>query len=103
MTAQPVSGGEPTVDDPAEILRRLPSQYHEEFRREYASAVEQAREPEGFRGLARLLRLWGLRAAAYSAPGYAERLAEATAGHTSSDVAAGHVMSRPGRSPRPRG
>lgn len=92
MTAQPVPGDEPGIDDPAEILRVLPVRYHEQFRGEYASAVEQARDPEGFRGLAELLRLWRLRAAAYSEPGYAGRLARAKGGDTSDDVVAAQVM-----------
>jgi hypothetical protein len=54
--------------------------------------VEQARDPEGFRGLAELLRLWRLHAAAYSEPGDAERLAQAEAGDTSDDVVAAQVM-----------
>lgn len=92
MTAQPVSGDEPGVDDPAEILRVLPVRHHEQFRSEYVSAVEQARDPEGFRGLAQLLRLWRLRAAAYSEPGYAQRLDQAKAGDESDDVVAAQVM-----------
>lgn len=87
-----MSGDEPGSDDPAEILRILPGQYHEQFRSEYVSAVEQARDPEGFRGLAELLRRWRLRAAAYSEPGYAERLAQAKAGETSDDVVAEQLM-----------
>lgn len=93
MTAQPVSGDESGINDPAEILRVLPGRYHEQFRSEYVSAVEHARDPEGFRGLAELLRLWRLRAAAYSEPGYAERLAQAEAGETSDDVEAAQLMS----------
>lgn len=91
MTAQHVSGDEPGID-PAEILRALPGRYREQFRSEYVSAVERARDPEGFRGLAELLRLWRLRVAAYSEPGYAERLAQAEAGDTSDDVVAAQVM-----------
>jgi hypothetical protein len=64
-------------DDPVEILRNLPAEYHEQFRAEYAAAVEGARHPEQFRRLHKLLRQWRLRAVAYSAPGYAGRLASA--------------------------
>jgi hypothetical protein len=74
MTAQ-ASGDDRDLDDPSEILGRLPRQYHAQFRAEYAVAVEQARRPEQYRMLHQLLRLWRLRAAAYSDPGYAERLA----------------------------
>lgn len=92
MTAQPVSGDEPGIDDPTEILHVLPGRFHEQFRSEYVSAVEQARDPKGFRGLADVLRLWRLRAAAYSEPGYVERLAQAEAGDTSDDVLAAQVL-----------
>ncbi|HET7388234.1 MAG TPA: DUF6247 family protein [Nocardioidaceae bacterium] len=76
MTAQP-SPIRHDPDDPAEILRLLPEQYHAQFRREYAGAVEQARRPEQFRVLHELLRLWRLRAVAYSDSSYASRLASA--------------------------
>jgi hypothetical protein len=66
-------------DDPVAILRTLPAEYHEQFRAEYAAAVEGARRPEQFRRLHELLRQWRLRAAAYSSPGYAGRLASAPA------------------------
>lgn len=92
MTARPASGDEPRIDDPAEILRVLPGRYHSQFRSEYVSAVEQARDPEGFHGLAELLKLWRLRAAAYSEPGYAERMAQAKAGDTSDDVVTAQLM-----------
>lgn len=61
-------------DDPVEILRVLPSQFHDQFLAEYDAAVTGARRPEHYRELYRLLRLWRLRAAAYSDPGFAARL-----------------------------
>jgi len=85
VTAQPLLR-EPGPDDPAEILRVLPAEYQATFLGEYEAAVENARRPEQFRALAELLRWWRLRAAAYSAPGYAERLAAAKAGDTTGDV-----------------
>ena len=75
MTAQPAYESDP--DDPVEIMHILPEQFHAQFRAEYASAVEGARHPEQYRRLQEVLRLWRLRAMAYSSPGYARRLAAA--------------------------
>jgi hypothetical protein len=68
MTAQPVDEYDP--DDPVEILRVLPVRFHEQFLAEYDLAVAGARRPEQYRELHHLLRLWRLRAVAYSDPGY---------------------------------
>jgi hypothetical protein len=73
MSAQPTLEHDP--DDPVEILRVLPERFHEQFLAEYTPAAEAARRPEGYRGLHALLRLWRLTAAAYSAPGFEDRLA----------------------------
>jgi hypothetical protein len=73
MSAQPVQEHYP--DDPVEILRVLPERFHEQFLNEYAAAAEAARRPEGYRALHDLLRLWRLSAAAYSEPGFEDRLA----------------------------
>jgi hypothetical protein len=73
MTALPVDDYDP--DDPVEILKALPSGFHEQFLTEYDAAAAGARRPEQYRQLHRLLRLWRLRAVAYSDPGYADRLA----------------------------
>jgi hypothetical protein len=62
------------LDDPVEILRILPGEFHEQFLAEYDTAVTAARQPDQYRGLRHLLRLWRLRAVAYSDPGYAARL-----------------------------
>jgi hypothetical protein len=86
VTAQPIDS--PGPGDPAEILRLLPAEYHAGFLAEYAEAVEDARRPEQYRALAAMLRLWRLRALAYSDPGYPERLAGARAGGAHSDVPA---------------
>jgi hypothetical protein len=72
VTAQ--SAPERDPDDPVEILRILPSQFHEQFLAEYDAAVTGARRPEHYHELHHLLRLWRLRAAAYSDPGYESRL-----------------------------
>jgi len=72
-TAQSVDDYDP--DDPVEILRVLPGGFHEQFLAEYDAAVAGARRPEQYRELHHLLRLWRLRAEAYSDPGYAGRLA----------------------------
>ena len=72
MTAQ--SAREHDPDDPVEILRVLPSQFHDQFLAEYDAAVTGARRPEHYHELHHLLRLWRLRAAAYSDPGFAARL-----------------------------
>ncbi|MGQ0464474.1 MAG: DUF6247 family protein [Sporichthyaceae bacterium] len=79
MTAQPI-GHQPDLDDPAEILRVLPAEHHAYFLGEYREAVDRAHRPEEYRALTELLRLWRLRAVAYSDPGYAARLAAAKAG-----------------------
>jgi Family of unknown function (DUF6247) len=89
--AQPVHG-EPGAEDPTEILRVLPEEFHEQFRAEYTAAVEHARDPGGYRGLTEVLRLWRLRAAAYSDPGYARRLAAARTEGCTDDVPAERVI-----------
>lgn len=90
MTAQPVHGE--SADDPVEILRVLPREHHEQFRGEYAAAVEQARDPAGYRSLAQLLRVWQLRATAYDEPGYRDRLDAARSGDATFDVPAEQVI-----------
>ena len=71
MTAQ--SAREYDPDDPVEILRILPSRFHNQFLAEYDAAVTGARRPEHYHELHHLLRLWRLRAVAYSDPGFATR------------------------------
>ena len=71
MSAQPVDDYDP--DDPMEILRALPAQYHEKFLAEYDAAAAGARRPEQYRQLHHLLRLWRLRAATYSDPEFEAR------------------------------
>jgi Family of unknown function (DUF6247) len=78
VTAQPADDYDP--DDPVEILAVLPAGYHQQFLAEYDAAVAGARRPEQYRQLHHLLRLWRLRAAAYSAPDFEARLEAARAG-----------------------
>ncbi len=90
MTAHPVSELDP--DDPTEILRVLPGEYHAQFLAEYEAAVEGARRPEEFRRLHGLLRLWRLRAIAYSDPGYDARMESARLGRTEDFTPAEQVI-----------
>ena len=89
MTAHPLHGGNP--DDPVEILRILPEEYHAQFLGDYEDAVRSARRPEQFRTLQELLPLWRLRAVAYSSLGYGERLAAAREGHPADFAPAARV------------
>ena len=66
--------------------------YHAQFLAEYTAAVEGARRPEQFRQLQELLRLWRLRAVAYSGPGYEERLAAARHGRAGGSAPAEQVI-----------
>ncbi len=89
MSAQPV---DPKPDDLAEILRVLPEECHAQFITEYAAAVDGARRPERFCRLQELLRLWRLRAVAYSSAGYEMRLANARQGHPADFVPADQLI-----------
>jgi hypothetical protein len=71
---------DPDPEDPIEILRVLPTEYHAQFLAEYEAAVDGARRPEQFRFLHDLLRLWRLRSIAYSDPGYSDRMNSARHG-----------------------
>lgn len=90
MTANPAY--DPDPDDPIEILHRLPKEYHAQFRSEYAAAVDGARRPEQFHRLQEMLRVWRLRAIAYSSPGYAGRLAAAPQGNSADVIPAGRLI-----------
>jgi hypothetical protein len=80
-------------DDPVGILGLLPDEYRAQFFDDYNNAVENARRPEGFRALRETLRLWRLRAEAYSRPGYGDRLAAARRGDPADFVPAARVVS----------
>ncbi|GAA0975936.1 hypothetical protein GCM10009555_034700 [Acrocarpospora macrocephala] len=71
MAALPVDAYD--HDDPLEILRMLPRRFHEQFKAEYEPAAAAAQRVQGYRQLQDLLRLWRLRAVAYSAPGFEDR------------------------------
>jgi hypothetical protein len=75
MSAQPVQEFDP--DDPMEIMRVLPARYHDQFLADYDAAAASARRPDQYHELHQTLRLWRLRAAAYSDPDFEARL-EAT-------------------------
>ena len=66
MGAQPVPEFDP--DDPMEIMRVLPARYREQFLADYDAAAASARRPDRYHELHQMLRLWRLRAAAYSRP-----------------------------------
>jgi hypothetical protein len=72
VTAQP--SDHPGDDDPVEILRVLPARYHGQFLADYDAVVAGARRPEQYGRLRYVLRLWRLRAVAYSDPGFEARL-----------------------------
>lgn len=98
VTAHPVDDHD--SDDPVEILGILPEDYHAQFLAEYTAAVDNARRPEQFRQLQGLLRLWRLRAVAYSGHGYEDRLAEARRGRAADFAPAEQVIpSWSGRGP----
>ena len=90
MTVHPVADHDP--DNTVEILAVLPEGSHAQFLAEYTAAVEGARRPEQFRQLLELLRLWRLRAVAYSGPGYEERLAAARHGRAAGIAPAEQVI-----------
>ena len=90
MTASPAYHPDP--DDPIEILHLLPEEYHAQFRSEYAAAVDGARRPEQFHRLQEMLRIWRLRAIAYSSPGYAGRLAAAPQENAAGVIPAGRLI-----------
>lgn len=77
VTAQLADEYDP--DDPVEILAILPDRYHKEFLAEYDAAAAGARRPDQYRQLHHMLRLWRLRAVAYSDPGFESRLESARA------------------------
>ena len=72
MSAQPVQEFDP--DDPMEIMRVLPARYHDQFLADYDAAAASARRPDQYHELHQTLRLWRLRAAAYSDPDFEARL-----------------------------
>lgn len=84
MSAQPVQEFDP--DDPMEIMRVLPARYHGQFLADYDAAAASARRPDQYHELHQTLRLWRLRAAAYSDPDFEARVeaARSAPGHGTS-------------------
>lgn len=80
MTALLADLGEEDPLDPERILRVLPAREHETFLTEYRRAVDEARDPAGWKHLRRFLRLWAGRAIAASRPGFYEARDRALAG-----------------------
>ena len=78
MAAEPVDGFDP--DDPVQTIRVLPARYHGQFLAEYDEAAASARRPEHYQELRDLLRLWRLRAVAYSDPDFEAGLEAARSG-----------------------
>jgi hypothetical protein len=95
MTAQPMQGPQ---DDPSEILRLLPAKWHEQFLAEYHGALDAAHEVWRFQQLREVLRMWRLRAVAYSDPGYEQAMQAAREGRAEEFVSAEQVI--PGWSDR---
>jgi hypothetical protein len=71
MTAKP---RQVLPDGPSEILSLLPTKWHEQFLGEYYGALDAAREVSRFQQLCDVLRLWGLRAVAYSRPSFEQAM-----------------------------
>ena len=72
MSAQPAEREDPL--DPQRILDRLPGDEHASFLEQYQEAVENARDPVGWKQLQRVLRMWRFHADATGEPGYREAL-----------------------------
>jgi hypothetical protein len=89
MTAQPAYDN---PDDPVEILHILPEAYHGQFYDDHYDALNAAQAPEEFQALQQMLRLWRLRAVAYSSPGYRDRLEAAREGKAGDFAPADQVV-----------
>ena len=89
MAAQPMQR---SPDDPSEILRQLPGKWHEQFLAEYHGALDAAHEIWRFQELRQVLRLWRLRAVAYSDPGYEQALQATREGRDEEFVPADQVI-----------
>jgi len=72
VSAQPAEREDPL--DPQRILDRLPEDERGSFLEQYQEAVENARDPVGWKQLQRVLRLWRFHADAAGEPGYREAL-----------------------------
>jgi len=72
VSAQPAERDD--LLDPQQILDDLPADERGFFLGQYQEAVENARDPAGWKQLRRVLRLWRFHADAGGAPGYREAL-----------------------------
>ena len=72
MCAQPAERED--LLDPERILDPLPGEERGFFLDQYREAVENARDPAGWKELRRVLRLWRFHADAAADPGYREAL-----------------------------
>jgi hypothetical protein len=72
VSAQPAEREDPP--DPQRILDQLPADERGFFLDQYREAVENARDPAGWKQLRRVLRLWRFHADAFGDPGYREAL-----------------------------
>ncbi len=70
VSAQPGEREDPL--DPPRILDQLPADERGFFLDQYQEAVENARDPAGWKQLRRVLRLWRFHADAVGDPGYRE-------------------------------
>jgi hypothetical protein len=70
VSAQPAEREDPL--DPQRILDQLPADERGFFLDQYRDAVENARDPAGWKQLRRVLRLWRFHADAVGDPGYRE-------------------------------
>jgi hypothetical protein len=66
--------------DPQRILGDLPESEQGIFLAEYRRALDGARDPKGWEGLGKVLRLWRFRAAVANDPGYWQAREEARTG-----------------------
>jgi hypothetical protein len=89
MTAEPIRSPE---YDPAEILRALPENWHEEFLADYHGALEAAHEVWRFQQLRDVLHLWRLRAIAVSDPTFEARAEAAREGRSDEFFPAENVI-----------
>jgi len=83
VSAQPAERADPL--DPQRILDQLPADERGSFLDQYREAVENARDPAGWKQLRRVLRLWRFHVDAVGDPGYREAL-DAARGPVSSGM-----------------
>lgn len=72
VSAQPAEREDPL--DPQQILDQLPEDERGSFLDQYRDAVENARDPAGWKQLRRVLLRWRFHADAVGDPGYREAL-----------------------------